>query len=154
IQARTPGKMERLIRWSRRNPTLVGALATIVLLMLVLSIGSVLAAFSFAEKRAAALKNLDRAEQADRDLKEQLARSYLDEARAKRGTNQAGRRFHSLEKIDQALQLFQSLDIADVHRNELRDETIASLASADFRLAKKWEHRWPLYSSAALDPSF
>lgn len=47
IKARRVGRVERLAKWSSRNPVVAGAVATIALLLILLSMGSVFAAIRF-----------------------------------------------------------------------------------------------------------
>jgi serine/threonine protein kinase len=57
ILARPVGQVERLWRWSRRNPKLAGAIATILLLLLVVSVGSTWAAVTIRAKKDLAEQN-------------------------------------------------------------------------------------------------
>jgi serine/threonine-protein kinase len=61
IRARPVGPVERLWRWCRRNPKLAGAAATILLLLLVVSVGSTWAAFTIRAEKALAEQNEKRA---------------------------------------------------------------------------------------------
>jgi len=153
IQARVAGKSERIRRWCRRNPALAAVCGLAAGLVMILTLGSIVAAVSFAEKRNAAMKNLQRAEAAERALQEQLAWSLLKEARATRAGNQAGRRFDSLNRLDDALQIFRSLDLEADYQKELRDEIIAALAYPDLRTTNRWNVNPKKHVSAALDRS-
>jgi serine/threonine-protein kinase len=61
IRARPVGPVERLGRWCRRNPKLAGAAATILLLLLVVSVGSTWAAFTIRAEKELAEQNEKRA---------------------------------------------------------------------------------------------
>jgi serine/threonine-protein kinase len=61
ILARPVGQMERLWRWCRRNPKLAAAAATIMVLLLVVSVGSTWAAFTIRAEKELAEKNEQKA---------------------------------------------------------------------------------------------
>jgi WD40 repeat protein len=110
--------VERRLKWATR----IGAAA--VLLGLVASAFSVLAQRQAARDR----NNLQRIERAEKQMREQLAHSLLAEARARRRSPEAGRRFETLETIRRAAAIQPSL--------ELRNELIAALACVDIRLVR------------------
>src|SRR4029453_1488769 len=76
------------------------------------------------------------AKRAERETREQLRRSYLDQARANRFSGRAGHRFDSLEVLKKAAEIRPSL--------ELRNEAIACMSLLDVRPVKAIE-------SASLD---
>ena len=61
IQARPASRTERVLRWCRRKPAMAAPLATIALLLLVLIIGSPIAAYRINEARQAARQEARRA---------------------------------------------------------------------------------------------
>lgn len=70
----------------------------------------------------------NRATAAEQDAREKLWESYLGQARGRRASVQAGRRFESLEILQKAAVMRPSLD--------LRNEAIACLTLADLRLIR------------------
>ncbi len=61
IRARPVGRIERLIRWTKRNPGIASLAATVLLLLSVVAVGSTVAAFWIQEKKEEAVTSLDRA---------------------------------------------------------------------------------------------
>ncbi len=106
---------ERIKRGLSRSNT-----ATILILLVV--VGLALTAVLYATRTE---KERARAARAEQEAREELWRSYRDQARATLSGPQAGHRFESLEAISSAAQMRPSL--------ELRNEAIASLALADVR---------------------
>jgi WD40 repeat protein len=80
------------------------------------------------------------AEAAERDKAQKLALSFWRETRTSRQARQPGRRYNSLEALAGAVQQLRSLDQLEVHRDELRDDAIASLTLWDVRPV----HRLPV----------
>jgi serine/threonine protein kinase/WD40 repeat protein len=115
IQARRIGPLERLVRWSRRNPGLAGLVSAVVLLLLAVAAISTAAAFRLRESRA--------------EVERRLWESYVAQARASRRSGTEGQRLDALDALARAA----SLDAFDERRDELRDEAIACLALADLR---------------------
>src|SRR5262249_8269008 len=95
----------------------------------VIAAGASIAALRLNEERKTALKNLDRAIEAEKIGKEKLRQSFLDQARAGRWSGRPGRRFLSLEALRKAADIRAGLD--------LRNEAIACLARADLRTGKE-----------------
>ena len=95
VQARPIGAAGRLQRWCRRKPALASAVGLGIALLLVLGIGSPIAAFRINRARQQALKK-------EQEATESLWDSYLAQARATRLTGLAGRRFDSLDALKKA----------------------------------------------------
>jgi serine/threonine protein kinase/WD40 repeat protein len=131
ILARRNSARERLWRWCRRNPVvarLVGAVAFLLVTITAVSVGS---GFWLAAERNAARR-------AEREKTEQLAESYLNEARAWRWSGRAGQRLKGLEALGKAADIVRSLNPEPAKLLQLRNEAIACLALVDVRLAKEW----------------
>jgi serine/threonine protein kinase/WD40 repeat protein len=116
IQARRVSNPEKLWRWCRRKPALAVAIASTVILLLTVVVVSTVS--------AARLKRVDRART------EELYHSYLEQIRAKRQSVAAGHRQEGLDLIAKATAIRPSL--------ELRNETIATLATLDVRPGRSW----------------
>jgi WD40 repeat protein/tRNA A-37 threonylcarbamoyl transferase component Bud32 len=155
VAVRPVGTAARVWRWGRRNPGWAAALACTAVLLVVIAVGAAVAAVWFAEERhkaqlaerqatqqrEAAEANLRRAEQAERDQRQQLLRSYLAEARARRVSLRIGQRCESLEALGKAARLARELGLPEL-LEEIRTEATACLALPDLRVLKEWEG-WP-----------
>jgi WD40 repeat protein len=117
IEARPLGQVERLWRWGRRNPGIAILSTMVILLLVILAIGSTVAAI--------------RIKLAERATKEKLFDSYLAEARAVRRNGGEGQRYKSLGAVAKAAAIGSSL--------ELRSEAIACLAMTNVRLGDHHE---------------
>jgi WD40 repeat protein len=125
ISVQPVGNIERVWRWCRRKPVLAGLAASVVLLLLVVTVGSTLSAWWL----RAALANSERAEA---DGREKLWNSLRDQARASRFSHQVGQRFKSLEALAAAARIRGPAP-------ELRNEAIACLALVDIRPGQRWK---------------
>jgi serine/threonine protein kinase/WD40 repeat protein len=74
--------------------------------------------------------NFNRAERAEKQLREQLWQSYYDQAQARRWSGRPGRRTESLEAIRKAAKIRPSL--------ALRNEAIAAMALTDLQVSRSW----------------
>jgi hypothetical protein len=144
ILARRTGTLERFRRWCRRNPVVASMTAALALLLLVLAIGASLAALWLHRERDVALDSLRRAEDAERLRTEQLATSYLEQARARRYSRQAGQRFQSLKALTEAVGIVRGMKLNEQEQGErlreLRNEAIACLVLADLRTERRLEN--------------
>jgi WD40 repeat protein len=127
--------IERRLKWMTRAG--VAAVA----------VGLAASAFSVVAKRQAARdrSNLQRVERAEKETREQLGHSLLAEARARRRSPEAGRRFETLETIRKAAALKPSL--------ELRNELIAALGCVDVRLVRDFSEFTATRQVMAFDPT-
>jgi WD40 repeat protein/serine/threonine protein kinase len=146
IQARPVGSLERLGRWSRREPLVAGMTASIAALLVLIALGATLAAFRLNQSRDAAVR-------AERNASEKLLLSYLDQARAGRWSGQAGRRFKGLRALTEAVHLARQLNVDEQLLQELRNEAVACLALADLHPARQWDGCPPGTAGIAFDPA-
>jgi len=121
ILARPVAPVERIWRWCRRNPKTAILSAAVILLLFTVAIGSTLAAV--------------RIHRAQRAATEELFKSYLAQARARRRDNCEGQRADSLEAVGKAATIHSSL--------ELRNEAIACLAMTAVRFAGAHKSPYP-----------
>jgi WD40 repeat protein/Tfp pilus assembly protein PilF/tRNA A-37 threonylcarbamoyl transferase component Bud32 len=126
FRARPAGSLERLWRWSRRNPVLAALVGVVQLLLATLAVGAALTAWHFARERDWAVAE----ERSTQLANERLRDSYLAQARAERTGGEVGRRFTALDLLGKAAVLRPSL--------ELRNEAIACLALPDLRPIRPW----------------
>src|SRR5262249_1667090 len=126
----------------RRNPGWAAALGTVFALLLVIAVGSALAAAWFAEERRkarlaekeateqreAAEENLGRAERAERDQRANLWQSSFSEAWARGYSHRSGQRFEGLAALRAAARIRRD--------GRLRDLASTALALEDVRPAR------------------
>jgi len=126
IRARRISRVERVLRWCRRNPVVAGLSAALAVLLVVLGVGFVVTSLVRQER--------DKAQRAEQKAK---IFSHLWQATALRRSGAGGQRFKCLDEISQALQLNPSKEL----RHQLRIEAIGALALPDLYLAKhkQWE---------------
>lgn len=122
VRARRSLLPERLWRWCRRNPAVASLIGVIALLLVVVAVGSSLSAWSL---RAA-----------EKNAREKLWRSKLNEARATTQSRLPGKRFTSLKRIREALAIAGELGLTEEDRLQLRNAAIAALALPDFEIVK------------------
>jgi eukaryotic-like serine/threonine-protein kinase len=132
ISARPVSTRERVWRWCRRHPAIAALAATVVLLLVTVSVISSFAAI-----------HLRRARQETTD---KLWDSYLAQARANRWSGRAGRRYESLATLKEAVKIRPAL--------ELRNEAIACLALSDMRVEREWQAKQDPFSAVAFDANY
>lgn len=115
IEARRISPVERIARWGKRNPGLMGLLATVALLLVIVAVVSTVSAFRLREGQA--------------EIKRRLWEAYVAQARASRRSGAEGQRFDSLNSLTEASLLRTFAE----RRDELRDEAIACFPLADLR---------------------
>lgn len=133
IVARPVTAIERTWRWCRRKPVVAGLSASVLALLLVVSIGSIAAAWKFRRETQA---------------KSQLLRgSYLTQAEAKRNSGIAGSRLEGLDALAKAAAIRPGSD--------LRDQAIACMVQPDLRRIRTIGADKRLTNfGVALDPTF
>jgi WD40 repeat protein len=142
VVARPPNRLyrfEKLVRRNRLAFSAIGAIATILVVGIVVSTWEAARA-TRAEREKTQL--YDKAQTASRllqmanqEMREQLRASYLAEARARRSSGRAGQRFASLEAVEKAGAIRPDLGA--------RNEAIACLAMSDLRLWKQAKLKFP-----------
>jgi WD40 repeat protein/serine/threonine protein kinase len=130
IKARRLGALARVWRWCRRKPALASLTAAVVLLVVAIGIGSPVALWRVRHEQEATLRQLGRAEKAEKEAIDRLWDSNLAQARARRWSGQPGRHFMSLAAL---------LDAAQVHPSlELRNEAAACIPLVDLQPGRQW----------------
>ncbi len=148
IRARRSGRLERGWRWCRRKPLVAGLLGAVAGLVVVVAVGSALAAAWLKAER-------DQAEQAEQTAERRLFDALLAQAEARRASGRAGRRFDSLRAVAAAAPLLRRLELGPGRERALRNEAIAALALADLRLDQRWTGypRGTDFAQVAFDPT-
>jgi len=160
VLARPPSSMYRLRKTMRRHRGPVIAAALIMLALVVGIIASVwgllratdaeTSARAEAKQKENALKDkeaaLATAEANERDAREQLFLSRLNQARASRFSRQMGQRLDSLVALTKATRLRRD--------DRLRDEAIAAMALPDIRPGPCWHAFPPGYRFWAFDDNY
>jgi serine/threonine protein kinase/WD40 repeat protein len=133
IHARPVSQGEKLWRWCGRKPLVASLLACVSVLVLLIGVGTPLAAFLWREQRDEARQKERHAASAELDAREKLRQSYLTQAVLLRSTKQSGQRFEGLELLREASSIRRSPD--------LRNAAIACLALPDLKIA--WHRPLP-----------
>jgi WD40 repeat protein len=149
IQARPVGRAERVWRWARRNPRVVGLLAACVLALL---LGTAVSTFELTKhlEAQAALDKMTRQNdalvRAERERTEALAQGKkaladlkLVEAELVRASQSPGQRPRSLNAVNEAVRLFRELGLPPEHFDKARNAVIASCALPDIGLAREFD---------------
>lgn len=126
IVARPVSGVGRFLRWCRRRPTL----AAVWLLLVILAVGSTIAAGWIARARAQTEAALLKANTAEATTREQIREARLAEARAVLLTNIPGRRDQALAALAEAARIRPGPD--------LRDEAASALILPDVRRLETW----------------
>jgi serine/threonine protein kinase/WD40 repeat protein len=138
IQARPPSAAYRLQKFAKRNRLAIFTGALVAGALLLGTVVSALQAFRATRAEALAADRLAAVEQAERRKSEMLWEAYLSQARARRRTELAGRRFESLAALTKAARLLADMEFSPQRIQELRNEWIAcSAVQADLRIAKE-----------------
>jgi WD40 repeat protein len=147
VKARRASAWERLRRWARHNPALAKMSVAVVVLLLVLVVGSLGAAWRF--NRVA-----ERALGAERDATERLFEALWARAEAGRTSGRPGQRFGGLEALRQAAQIAREQGRPAADLVKLRNEAIACLALPDLQPQREWEGNPPGTNGLAFDARF
>jgi len=126
ILARRASSLERLWRWSRRQP----AAATVVVLLFLIALG-----LSFTAQHLRRQRDTTR---------QHLWQSFLAQSASIRATSEAGRRERALEVIRQSAQIRPTI--------EVRNEAIAALALPDLATRRRWPGFPDGSTALALEP--
>ncbi|MEZ6062477.1 MAG: WD40 repeat domain-containing serine/threonine protein kinase [Planctomycetaceae bacterium] len=131
ILARPVGTFGRLHRWCRRKPGVAALSASLIAALMLITIVATVMTIRLSQQ-------VQRAVAAEQDGQRNLLASLISEAQANRNSSVAGRRFQGLDSLTQAWSLARDLDADEATRAKIRDEVIACLAMADFRLQRRW----------------
>ncbi len=140
LLARRFSPRERFWRWCKRNPFLAASNALAATLTMAIAVISTIAAIQLkgqrddlSAERGRTIALLKGSQRLERERTEELARSYLAQARASRMSGRAGRRFETLAAIEKSARIARDLNMPASHFDALCDEAIAALALVDVR---------------------
>ncbi len=145
IHARPLGRVAKLARWCRRKPALAVAISVGVALLLVIAIGSPIAAYRINAVRQQEAALRARAESAERGTQQQLYAALLEQARATALSGEMGQRVRALDAIRRAAAISNSV--------ELRREVFAALALPDLRFDRELPYSEE-FTMRNMDPAF
>ena len=161
IQARRASWLERSWRWCRRNPRMAALVGSVATLLVVIAVGSTLAARSLKRERDTA-RNAEKeartaerqAEQAERERRHELYRAYVAEIGTAQASNQQGQRLRGLQAVASILAAIPFDELTPAQQTELRDATIACLTRADLQEVARIPIPPHTGHPVDLDPSF
>jgi serine/threonine protein kinase/WD40 repeat protein len=145
IRARPILPIAKLARWCRRKPTLAASSIIAIILLLVIAVGSPIAAIRIDRERKAAETARLRAEHAERETQKQLYTALLGQAHVGVQSRELGQRVGALDAIRRAAAISNSA--------ELRREALAALAQPDLRFERELPTGRDV-TFVSLDPSF
>jgi eukaryotic-like serine/threonine-protein kinase len=146
VSAGPPSAWYRLSKFARRHrgPLALAGIAAAALV--VIAIGSLVAAFSLHQALGRAESAEENSRQAaatainsEKEAERRLYNSLFEQARAARFSRRIGQRFQSLDALDNAVRIARNLGTLAEHRLELRNEAIAAAALPDVRVCKEWD---------------
>lgn len=139
ILARPVGVVERVWRWSRRNPGWAAMLGIVATLLLVIAAGASVGVVQLRQALAESDRHLDRARQAERDTEVELIDTLVARARANCLSRRPGQRFESLAILADAARRARRLRLPSERFFELRNAAIFALAVPDLHLGHSWK---------------
>ncbi len=147
IRSRPVGPVERLWRWSRRNPALAALNAVGATLTAILVIVSTVAAWIYSGQRnelqfeQARIKlSLSRAEHAEHEAQLALGQSLVSEGAALQRTGLIGQRFESLARLGKAARVLGADPEGRKRLPEIRNHAIAALGLTDLRVRREHDY--------------
>jgi hypothetical protein len=152
VRARRSSAAERLGRWARRNPVIAALVATVGTLLVVIAVVSSVMWWRLGRANQEVVNNWQNAQKAEREAKDELARSRLERARAGRLGRQLGRRSEGLMALAEAARQAHELKLPPERIRELRNEAIACLALTDVRPVRRPEDLAPANPGAGPGP--
>jgi WD40 repeat protein len=135
IAARPVSTLERAWRWARRNRGLAGTLSAALVLLVVLVVGSTVAAVLFRDERNRAVQ----AEGQANTLLAEALRSVAGEVRAMRLRGERGAYFRGMPKLRAALAQARELKASEEVIRALRDEMGNLLTVGDVEITREWD---------------
>jgi WD40 repeat protein len=147
IRARPVSAAERAWRWARGNPWPAGMAVSLAVLLVVLVVGSLAAAWRLNRVAGRSLR-------AEADATDRLFEALTTRASAGRSSRRPGQRLASMEALREAADLARAQGRGPDDLLRLRNEAIACLALPDLRLDREWEGNPPGTNGLAFDAAF
>ena len=139
VTARPVDRVERLVRWARRNPVVAGLGAAVAALVLTVAVGATAFAVRLRDALAESEGARDRLAAAQKDTRRQLWRTQLNRAEAITQSNLPGQRTAGLALIREALATARETGLADDDRRAFRDVAAAALGLPDLEVVREWD---------------
>jgi serine/threonine protein kinase/WD40 repeat protein len=136
ITARRASHVERLWRWSRRNPAIAWLAAAATVLVVAVAVVSSISWYQVEHALSDSESARRDALAAKSDASDRLWSSLVAEARAIRMSGQPGQHSDALRAIKEALMLPMP---AGRSRDELRNEAIAAFCLPELQIDREWE---------------
>jgi hypothetical protein len=133
IKSRPIPLYQHVLRWCKREPGLAAASLTAAAMVLIVAIGSPLAAWTFRDQRNQIRSHLQQVKTSEAEAHKQLFQALYDRARAQRFSRREGQRFESLAAIERATRIGRELNLPPEAFESLRDEAIACMSLPDLR---------------------
>lgn len=137
ILARRSSAAERLWRWCRRHPAVAIPSAALILLLLLTTVGSTLAAAYLQRQTRLAQQAQARAAEAERSRRQELFRAHVNNARGAVAKAGPGQRLVGLQAIHDAMQVLPAGQRTGEQEFDLVDAAIPCLARWDVREEKR-----------------
>jgi serine/threonine-protein kinase len=138
IQARPVGMMERIWRWSWRNPGWAAMVGSVTVLLVVIVVGTLVGNVRLREALAESDRRLGRAEQAERATEEELIANMVAKARGLSLGRRSGQRVESLAVLADATRRARRLKLPPETYLELRNTAILALSMPDLHVRQHW----------------
>ena len=138
ILARPAGALERVWRWSRRNPGAAAMLGAVFVLLLVVAVGAGVGNLWLRQALADTDEERDRARRAERATEEELVDTMLARARANSLSRRPGQRFQSLAILAEATRHARRLRLSEDKFVDLRSAAILALTVPDLFIGQSW----------------
>jgi serine/threonine protein kinase/WD40 repeat protein len=132
VRARRASQAERAWRWARRNPTVASLLGCVTLLLVIVAVGSTLAAVRLNDA-------LGQTRDAEREARLREAEALVGEAHGIRYSRRRGQRFEALAALEKAAAIGRELGQPPQWFDRLRNEAASALALPDVQVDHEWE---------------
>ena len=146
VVARPPSRSYQARKFIQRHRPLVAALGLAVLALLVGGIGLIAGLLRADLAREEALRQAEKATEAEQAAQERIRNALVAQARALRRGYSPGRRVESLALLTQASDIRPG--------DDLRDEAIAATSLTDIRLHARWAQSEGRGTALAFSPGF
>jgi serine/threonine protein kinase/WD40 repeat protein/tetratricopeptide (TPR) repeat protein len=141
---RQVGSVEQFRRWCKRNPLIAALGSLAATLIIIVAVVATVAAYrngrlaaQLETRNIEANRNLVKAREAEQKARLALGQSLVSEGAALRRSGLVGQRYRSLELFGEAAQILGADPEGRKRLQEIRNEAIAALGLADFRMRRE-----------------